>query len=326
VKIAFYYRKPSSENYSIENVFDTVQSALNERFIFDKIYAKTNFDLQLTFSKKSIADVHHITGAVHYLSFGLPGLNSVITIHDLGHLLNTMSGWRRFAYKSIYWDVPLRKTRYITTISDFTRSQLIARFPFVKNKVMTIANPVSPCFQRSAYPDFDKPVVMQIGGGRNKNVANLVEAIAVSKLDVKLLLVRSYDHDLAQVLSKKGIEFEFRSGLTQAQLVDTYRESNVLFFASTYEGFGLPILEAMACGRPVVTSNFGSMCDVAGGAAKLVAPENPLEIGNAIKSILESESLRCELIEKGLERIKEFSPNTIARQYEELYQRICVQS
>jgi len=322
LKVAYYYRKPSLYNFSIENVFGTIQGGLSDRVKFEKIVAASNFDLNLIFSNRPHADVYHITGAIHYAALGLPHWRTLVTVHDLGHLLNTLSGLRQYLYKKLFWDFPLRNVRYITTISDFTRNQLIAVFPEFKHNVITIYNPVSPFYSYSPPKREEKLTVMQIGAGTNKNVVRLITALEMCKCKVKLLLIRPFDHGLASMLTSKKIAFEFKSGLTQSQLAAAYQQCNVLFFASTYEGFGLPILEAMACGRPVITSNQPPMTEVAGDAAMLVSPTEPRQIAAAIDAIASSETLCDELIGKGLIRTKFFSASKIAHQYEQLYSEI----
>ena len=93
-----------------------------------------------------------------------------------------------------------------------------------------------------------------------------------------------------------------------------YSGAVCLLFPSLYEGFGLPILEAMACGCPVITSNLGSMAEVAGDAAILVDPNSPVAIADGIKSLLDDSALRDAMTAKGHARVKQFSWRTAAEQ------------
>jgi glycosyltransferase involved in cell wall biosynthesis len=93
-------------------------------------------------------------------------------------------------------------------------------------------------------------------------------------------------------------------------------------FPSLYEGFGLPPLEAMACGTPVVTSNVSSLPEVAGNAAMLVNPENVFDIARGIREVLLDENLRSELIRRGHEQVRRFSWATAARQVLDIYQEV----
>ena len=101
-----------------------------------------------------------------------------------------------------------------------------------------------------------------------------------------------------------------------------YQSSNLVTSVSTYEGFGLPILEANAVGRPVITSNIASMPEVGGEAVYYVDPHNVDDIRKGILELIQNADLRDCLIKKGLENIKRFKPEVIAAQYCELYENI----
>lgn len=101
-----------------------------------------------------------------------------------------------------------------------------------------------------------------------------------------------------------------------------YSSAEVLVYTTLYEGFGLPILEAMACGTPVITSSVSSMPEIAGGNAVFVDPEKPEEIKKAIKEVLNDKDIRKELVDGGLKRAKEFSWERAANQTAKLYQEL----
>ena len=101
-----------------------------------------------------------------------------------------------------------------------------------------------------------------------------------------------------------------------------YRLARVFVFPSLYEGFGLPPLEAMACGCPVVTSNVSSLPEVAGGAALLVDPYDEDAIANGIVAAVTDESLRADLIERGIERARSFSWTQSVKKIHEIYMQV----
>jgi glycosyltransferase involved in cell wall biosynthesis len=113
--------------------------------------------------------------------------------------------------------------------------------------------------------------------------------------------------------------------LTDEELVAAYRRSDMVVFASLYEGFGLPILEAQAMGRPVITSNFGAMREAAGDGALLVDPYSVEEIRAAIMRIKNEPGLREELVCKGRENAEKFRADAIALKYAEIYRAVKVQ-
>jgi glycosyltransferase involved in cell wall biosynthesis len=110
-----------------------------------------------------------------------------------------------------------------------------------------------------------------------------------------------------------------------AQLPSLYRSAQALVFASLYEGFGLPVLEAMACGTPVVTSNTSALPEVAGGAALLVDPTSVEQIAEAMKRIVCDSTLRQQLREKGLTRAAKFSWASTADKVQELLTEYAIQ-
>ncbi|WP_289055261.1 glycosyltransferase family 4 protein [Carboxylicivirga marina] len=105
-------------------------------------------------------------------------------------------------------------------------------------------------------------------------------------------------------------------------ILDTYKRCDLLCFPSFYEGFGLPIIEAQAIGRPVITSNFGAMKEVAGRAASLVNPNKIQDIQWAIGDILEVEKLRSFLVEEGLKNVERFKGEVIAEAYNKVYEKV----
>ncbi len=146
---------------------------------------------------------------------------------------------------------------------------------------------------------------------RHKNELRTVEAFATADIDPRthLVLTGGPHADLSRFIKDLNISarVNFMGEVAEKKLPSLYRGARALIFASLYEGFGLPILEAMACGTPVVTSNTTAMPETAGDAAVLVDPTSVQEISQAIAKVAEDTSLSATLRAKGLARAAEFS-------------------
>ena len=245
---------------------------------------------------------------------------TVLTIHDL-EVLKRLTGLARKVIKLFWFTLPAQRVRYITVISEFTKQELLKVINVNPEKVVVIHNCISPAIK--AFPkEFNnkKPNILHIGTAHNKNLERLIEA--VDGLPVKLTILGHLRDNHKELLAKHHIDFDNFFNLPYNEVIRNYQEADLVSFVSLYEGFGLPIIEANAVGRPVITSNRTSMPEVAGDAALIIDPENTAEIRNAIIKILNDENLRNELIEKGKENVKRFSPAYIAQKYADLYEKM----
>ena len=136
------------------------------------------------------------------------------------------------------------------------------------------------------------------------------------------MIIGKENHTLLQILKKNDIEFIFKSQLNNDEVIQEYQNCDLLSFISTYEGFGLPIIEAQACGRAVITSKISSMPEVGGNGAYYVDPYDTEEIKKGILKIISDIEFRDNLIKKGLENVKRFDPKKIADQYNQVYKEI----
>jgi glycosyltransferase involved in cell wall biosynthesis len=164
------------------------------------------------------------------------------------------------------------------------------------------------------------PVLLQIGTNNNKNIVNVARALSGVPCHLRII-GRLSKAQIAQLDNSK-ISYSSVSNLTDSEILTEYIQSDALIFASTYEGFGMPIVEAQATGRPVLTSNVMSMPEVAGDAACLVDPLDVNDIRRGVLTVINDERFRNELVEKGYSNAQRFRPEIIARQYAEIYKEI----
>ncbi len=160
-----------------------------------------------------------------------------------------------------------------------------------------------------------------------KNIPGLVKAFSKIKdqgVTHKLIIAggRRWQHqEILKTIEELDLQKEvvLTGSMAGDDLIKLYNAADLVVFPSFYEAFGMPILEAMACGTPVITSNIYSMPEVAGDAAILVDPHDPDEIANAIYNVLTNDNLRNEMIKKGLERVKGFTWERCAKETLKVY-------
>lgn len=322
MKVAYYFRSYRKGVFSIEVLFRRILASLGTRV--KPVFHAVSFSHAISIWIKAFFNpsfIHHITGDVNYITLGLKGSHTILTVHDIGHYTSTLGGWKKFVYKKIWFDWPLRKVAVITTVSEFSKEQLINVFSVSASKIKVIYNPFPLLYKREDKIRLSKvPKILQIGSGDHKNLNRLIEA--VKSVSCELMLIRAYDAGIDRVVKQEGITATWFFNLTDEEVYQLYQRCDLVFFASTYEGFGMPILEAQAAGRVVVTSNCASMPEVAGEGAVLVDPYKVEEIRAAIIQLIGDDDFRNACIEKGYNNLQRFHPDFIAEQYLQLYTQI----
>jgi glycosyltransferase involved in cell wall biosynthesis len=277
----------------------------------------TPFDLSKEISRSN-ADVFWSPGFMPPFFYGKTPV--VLTIHDLTHLHYYK------VYHRLYYNYIIKKlvtyANLIITVSDFSKSEFLSWSGMSREKVVRIYNGVSNDFSSIGNVfTADRPYILYVGNRRSyKNVLGLMRAFAYSTLREKgFILALSGDSDEAcqELESQLGLigSIYYLGFIPESQLSSVYRGAHALAFVSFYEGFGLPVLEAMACGIPVLTSTVSSLPETAGEAALLVDPTNIEAITIGLESVCLDDDLRRSLIAKGLKHASMFSWDKTARQY-----------
>jgi len=271
----------------------------------------------------------------------------VVTIHDMSNLLfeeehsSFRMQLRRFRFRR-----GLMRAQRVIAVSEATKRDVENLLGVPPDRICRVYNAPDPAFfQRASNPGQQQgrileryqihyPFLLYAGNIRpHKNIPRLVEAFAVVRdqlashpvyKDMRLVIIGdTISENLAvrQSVIRSRVENVVRFlGFVPFDTLRCFYESAAGFvFPSRHEGFGLPPLEAMACGTPVVTSNVSSLPEVVGDAAVLVNPENVFDIARGIRDVLLDEELRARLIRRGREQAARFSWSWTARQVLEIY-------
>ncbi len=271
----------------------------------------------------------------------------VMTVHDLlEHMSRAKgrSGMRRALYYQLTRRV-LKGAARIFAVSQFSKSEIEKLFGLPSRQIEVVYNAIDERFLHGHATDADRQLIAErylvtypflLYAGRispHKNLVRIIEAFSAlrgelekeGKLpDLKLIIIGddlSGHPDLRRTVIRGGVQNEVRFlGFVPIEILRIFYDvANVFLFPSLYEGFGLPPLEAMAHGTPVVTSNTSSLPEVVGNAAVLVNPENVFEIMRATHRVLIDQNLREKLRQRGYEQAKKFSWDSSVRRILKVY-------
>jgi glycosyltransferase involved in cell wall biosynthesis len=324
--ITYLFRAPRVGSYSIEELFNNVKTEVSNYYktktkVVSHIGGSplTLFKNIVKFRRINEGGICHITGDINYMAIAA-GKRAVLTIHDVNSLLQG-NIFKRF-YHILFWLwIPALSVRYITVISEYTRKELLRVVPFATKKIKVIPNAVHREFKYSHYNfNSESPTILCIGTKINKNIEKVI--LAVEPLKCQLHIIGPLTKNQEDLLKFHSIAYKNSNALSRSEIVQVYQNSDILCFPSLYEGFGMPIIEAQAVGRPVITSNLGAMKEVAGKGAILVDPNSLEDIRNGILRLIKEDELRSELIHNGLENVKRFDLKRITEQYVVLYQQM----
>jgi glycosyltransferase involved in cell wall biosynthesis len=239
----------------------------------------------------------------------------VVTVHDLAVFRHpaTFRRWSR-AYGPVVVPRVLKTAARIIAVSEFTKGELIDVLDVPAEKIRVIPNAVDEVFTRDG-PSADGDYVLTVGTLEpRKNLARVAAAARRTGLELRVVGARGWgDVDVPA----DGVRWLGR--VADDELARLYRGARCFAYASLYEGFGIPVLEAMACGAPVVTSRGGGTEEVADGAAVLVDPLDPIDIAAGIeRAVLKRE----ELVRRGRERARAFSWQSVADATVDVYREL----
>ncbi|MEX0817402.1 MAG: glycosyltransferase family 1 protein [Gaiellales bacterium] len=242
----------------------------------------------------------------------------VVTVHDLAVLRHpeAFNRWTR-SYSALTLPLVARAARAMIAVSEFTKGEVVELLGVAPERVHVVGHGVGPPFVPDG-PAAEGDYVLAVSTLEpRKNLARLVEGFRQAGLDGTELRVAGAQGWGDVRVEGEGVRWLGEVG--DEELARLYRGARCLAYVSLYEGFGLPILEAMACGTPVVTTAWGACAEVAGDAAVLVDALDPDAIG---AGLAEAVGRRAELVAKGQERAREFTWAQAAQATADVYRKV----
>jgi len=310
---------------------------IKSQFLENWLWRKLSLPIELMIGK---VDLFHQT--YYYLPPQLSG-KSISTIHDLGVKQDPSllpDKWVSRHEQII--SATLKRADFIITISQYTKSCIMEILKFPEEKIgvtyLGVDKEYYPINNRNILDNIrkkynlNKKYILFVGNlDARKNIVRLIEAFYQLKNNIKgeyNLVIVGRKWGIYENIFKKVEELKlekdviFMSEITKEDLPPLYSGAEVFILPSLIEGFGIPLIEAMACGTPVITSKTTSMPEVVKDAGILVNPLSVEEIAQAIAQVLTNSSLRAELVKKGLQRAKFFSWDKTARQTLDIYKMV----
>lgn len=322
MQITFFFRKKSPNYHSIEKLFSAIIDHLPKGVAFPYFAPKPSKGLTNRLmiglqARKNQRDINHITGDIHFIALFLKRNKTILTIHDIGVIKNGNLA-KRLVIKFFWFYLPCKLVKKITVISEFTRLELLEKVNISPDKIIVVPNcyPAIYNYQGKNFKN-TQTTILQIGTKPNKNLERLI--LSLYGIDLKLIIVGNLSKAQLEILNQNQMEFENHYNINEQAMLELFQRCDILAYISTYEGFGMPVIEANAVGRPVLASNIEPVKSVTGNAALLVDPYNIDEIRRGIIRLIKDTEFCEELIKNGFENAKKYHPEKIAREYLAIY-------
>ena len=329
IKVIHFQRKPRPGfNYSIESIFNDLRCNLKDRVdfsvavsrCFNTGYLSKIFNILEAAFRQKKNTIPHITGEVYFLNLMMRKETSLLTIHDC-RFMQRKKGTGKKLIRWLYLKAPVKKAARVVTVSEATKKEVIKYTGCDAGKIQVIPVSISTIFQ-PVYKAFNKdcPVILQVGAAENKNLLRLAEAL--EGICCRLVIIGTPGKQEIEKLMSAKINYIIKPALTTAALYEQYIGCDMVSFVSTFEGFGMPIVEANSVERVVVTSNISSMPEIAGDAACFVNPFDINDMRKGFLRVIHDDAYRETLITRGRANRLRFDGIQVANAYYTLYREM----
>ena len=326
----------TNEKSGVDKYSQEIAKRLDVKIVESKRYLSLKEAYRLSRLIRGEGDVIHLPNQ-NFARYALFGKNPfIVTVHDLirfcfGFAKETISERILLKLDIRY----IKRASHLIAVSHNTRNDLIKYLKVPDSKISVIYCGVDRSFFKPYNVKLlDEPYILYVGSERpRKNLDRLLDAFAKLKgefPELKLVKVgvsgrsEKYRKNTMKKLASLGITEDviFIDHVSELELAYYYSSAQLLAYPSLYEGFGLPPLEAMTCGCPVVTSNTSSLPEVVGEAGIMVDPHDTDSLAQAMRQVLTDSELRDNMVRKGLEQSKRFSWEKAAEQTLEVYKKV----
>jgi len=305
---------------------------------------------RFTFIKKLVREIILLLGKINAKSYDiywepnlLPNQNIktkklITTVHDFSFVLHKeYHPKERIEYIDKYFTKNIIKSDMIITGSHFTKNEILQRLDFKEEQIEVIYHGIDHnLFQvysnEDLKVDFELPkkFILSVGSIEpRKNLIGLLEAYSKLSLEIKKeykLVIAGFkgweNKEIMALIEKNQENIHYLGFISDKELSIVYNLASLFVFPSFYEGFGLPVLEAMACGTPVVCSDSSSIPEVGGDAVVYCDPNNTDDISNKIVQVLNDTELQKSMKVSGIKRAKEFTWEKSASQHIKVFQKV----
>lgn len=323
--MVIYFHRNKNVGFSINKVTQTIVRQIDEKEEYYMPSAGSSIkgllsNIFYVIRHRKKGAIHHVTGDVHYVLLGLIGYKSVLTIHDtIGLDFSRMNRFKSFIYKWLWFKIPMMIASRVVCISEVTKNYL--RKYSSRKDIRVVHNAIESTLYFSPLKPIEGTAnILFVGVKKNKNLVRCFNAL--KGVDCHVSIVGKITQEQVKALEANDISYSCKYNLTNDELNSEYHSCDIVSFCSLFEGFGMPVLEGHQAGRPVLCSSIPVLKEVAGEAACFVDPLDEESIRNGYLHLINDETYRQNLVEKGRLNVLNYLPSVIKQQWESVYNEL----